>query len=296
VLAGSVLAADKTPAPERPVQPERVQTSALPVAANQTLAPGASARRPGVLSNRDFLGRGAEIGGLLAINLWASHRVPVPCRWCDGASTSLTDLNPVDSWSRGVRWQNTTRADTLSSVTMVVAAGGPGAIPYVKALFTGTAPDRQGNTETLIVAEAIAAEMAINGTVKSLAGRERPYGHLLTASQLALQTRDVDASFYSGHAGTAFAGLFAYARVRKMNGEAPAKLWWAAALPAAVLTPYLRMAADKHYLTDVVTGAGVGASVGWFAPRLLHPHMGKEITLVPRAGASGTGVVATIRW
>src|ERR1700676_2889065 len=97
VLAGSVLAVDKNPAPERPVQPERVQTSALPVAANQTLAPGASARRLGVLSNRDFLGRGAEIGGLLAINLWASHRVPVPCRWCDGASTSLTDLNPVDS-------------------------------------------------------------------------------------------------------------------------------------------------------------------------------------------------------
>ena len=43
---------------------------------------------------------------------------------------------------------------------------------------------------------------------------------------------------------------------------------WAAGLTLATLTGYLREAADKHYLSDVLTGAAVGAAVGWAIPYL----------------------------
>jgi membrane-associated phospholipid phosphatase len=40
---------------------------------------------------------------------------------------------------------------------------------------------------------------------------------------------------------------------------------------SAGLTGYLRIASDRHYLSDVLMGYLVGATVGTLTPRLLHP-------------------------
>jgi hypothetical protein len=37
---------------------------------------------------------------------------------------------------------------------------------------------------------------------------------------------------------------------------------------SASATGYLRIAADRHYLTDVLVGAAIGGAVGWAVPRL----------------------------
>ena len=54
----------------------------------------------------------------------------------------------------------------------------------------------------------------------------------------------------------------------------PSLIWlpfsWAAGLPLAALTGYLRIAADRHYLSDVLVGAGAGTLFGTLVPRLLH--------------------------
>ena len=44
----------------------------------------------------------------------------------------------------------------------------------------------------------------------------------------------------------------------------------AAGLGVAAVTGWLRIAADKHYATDVALGAGLGAGVGVAVPLLLH--------------------------
>jgi len=258
-------------------------------------------------TRRDFIRHGAEIGGLAAFSIWATNRLPAACRWCDGAPTSLDGLNRFDKWGHGARLETSAHrdhADTVSTMTEYVAAAGPSAVPYLRRIFR-RGLDRQANTEALVVIQAVMTEVAVSSAIKSLAGRERPYGHTLTPGDLAAAPRDVNGSFYSGHTGTAFAGLFAYARVRKMRATtsstefrstAMPKTWWWAALPAAAVTPYLRMAADQHYLTDVITGAVVGSAIGWYVPVLLRSHTGDVITLAPITGSSGTGLAGSIRW
>ncbi len=55
-----------------------------------------------------------------------------------------------------------------------------------------------------------------------------------------------------------------------MRGYRLAPLVWASSLPWAAVTGYLRIAADKHYLTDVLTGALIGSAVGFLVPFVFH--------------------------
>ena len=45
---------------------------------------------------------------------------------------------------------------------------------------------------------------------------------------------------------------------------------WATGLTLSLATGWLRIAADKHYFTDVLTGAIVGAVVGFGVPYVFH--------------------------
>ncbi len=55
-----------------------------------------------------------------------------------------------------------------------------------------------------------------------------------------------------------------------MRGYRLASVVWATSLPMAAATGYLRIAADKHYLTDVLTGALIGSAVGFLVPFAFH--------------------------
>ena len=50
-----------------------------------------------------------------------------------------------------------------------------------------------------------------------------------------------------------------------------APLIWAEGLAVAATTGYLRIAADKHYFSDVLSGALIGSAVGFMVPYLFHP-------------------------
>jgi membrane-associated phospholipid phosphatase len=55
-----------------------------------------------------------------------------------------------------------------------------------------------------------------------------------------------------------------------LRGEQNAWAVWATGVPLAVATGYLRIAADKHYASDVLVGATFGALFGAGVPLLLH--------------------------
>jgi membrane-associated phospholipid phosphatase len=53
-----------------------------------------------------------------------------------------------------------------------------------------------------------------------------------------------------------------------MRGYKVAPYIWGIGLPLAATTAYLRIAADKHYTTDVIAGSLIGATAGLLIPRL----------------------------
>ncbi len=55
-----------------------------------------------------------------------------------------------------------------------------------------------------------------------------------------------------------------------LRGYRGAPYVWALGVPLALLSGYLRIAADRHYTSDVLLGAALGSLFGGLVPWLLH--------------------------
>jgi membrane-associated phospholipid phosphatase len=65
---------------------------------------------------------------------------------------------------------------------------------------------------------------------------------------------------------------------------------WTAGILFGVGTAYTRMAADRHYFTDVLAGAGIGTAIGAGIPLLFHspvPVLGERARFVTTPVAGG---------
>jgi membrane-associated phospholipid phosphatase len=86
-------------------------------------------------------------------------------------------------------------------------------------------------------------------------------------------------SFFSGHTSLAFTGaglICAHHLNLDLYGSRAADVaMCGTALAAATTVGALRLAGDRHYLTDVLVGAGVGFASGYLVPTLLH-YLGTE--------------------
>jgi membrane-associated phospholipid phosphatase len=79
--------------------------------------------------------------------------------------------------------------------------------------------------------------------------------------------------------------------VAHMRGSKWAPAIYGGGVALSLTTGYLRIAADKHWSTDILTGWVVGAAVGYAVPRLFHR---KDTELTPLATPSTVGVA--MRW
>ncbi len=119
-----------------------------------------------------------------------------------------------------------------------------------------------------------------------LAGaRQRPFVHFAPPGTLVPSEED-NVSFFSGHTSLTFSLAVSAGTIADDRHYALAPVIWATGLALAGTTGYLRIAADKHYTTDVLTGAAVGTIVGYAWPRLVHPHIHRAAEVVP----TGNGV------
>ena len=57
-------------------------------------------------------------------------------------------------------------------------------------------------------------------------------------------------------------------RLAQLRGDAAWPWVYGIGFSAAAATGYFRMAADKHWLTDVLAGAGTGTAIGLVVPSL----------------------------
>jgi membrane-associated phospholipid phosphatase len=184
---------------------------------------------------------------------------------CRGAESSLPGIDAclrrhlVAKTARG-----RARAARLSDATLAASV----AHPYGVALGAGGE-----GSDLLVVTGSLLATAALTDAAKGFFNRPRPYAHFCEPSRREdLERPDAHRAFFSGHASEAFAGAVAAGSLAHYRGL-PNEGWvWAAGLAMATTTGVLRVAADKHYATDVAAGAATGALMGWLLPRLHRPE------------------------
>jgi membrane-associated phospholipid phosphatase len=201
---------------------------------------------------------------------------PSSCRWCNppGFDAAARDA---------LRWRDTAAAQTASD--LLGYAGMPLATLAVD--FAASDGDlKTAGTDALIAAESAALAGLAGQGVKFLVGRERPFAHAGGAS-LADAGADRNLSFYSGHTSFTTAVAVSTATCASLRGSSRAWAVWATGLSLAAATGYMRIAADRHYLSDVVAGAGAGALFGVLVPTLFHRPSssgGSQASIVPNQG------------
>jgi membrane-associated phospholipid phosphatase len=212
------------------------------------------------------------IGGALWIGsgLAKGRLAPDVCRFCG--------TNSLDARAREVLLWSDLRAARRSSDVLAYAVL-PTAIAahqILAARGAGSTSD-DGLVDLLVVAEAAVLAADLNHIVKFAVGRQRPYARYgnRTDPDRALGPDD-NLSFYSGHASLAFSLAAAAGTVSSLRGYESTPWVWAGGLTIATGIAYLRVAGDKHYLTDVLSGAAIGTAFGIAIPRLLHGREEKQ--------------------
>lgn len=161
----------------------------------------------------------------------------------------------------------------------------------------------------LINTQTLAVTLGLQGLLNVLVSRERPFGRTC-GTTLPEDSRDCNSnnryySFFSGHTSQSFAsaGLICshHLHLKLHGGGAADTIPCVAGFAMAASVGLLRIMADEHYLSDVLTGAALGTLTGLGLPWLLHYRYGEEgredkaaevtVRLVPMA--LGAGVVGS---
>jgi len=186
---------------------------------------------------------------------------PLSCKWCNPPALD-------EKVQRALLWGDPQAAAVTSDVVGTVAL--PAGLLAFGFFAASAAGDRNAFwVDTLVIAEAVSIAGALNVGVKYLAGRQRPYAYY-DRQPFYDDPNDRNVSFYSGHTSMAFASATAAGTVYLMRGYRGAPWVLGGGLALATFTGYLRIAADKHWFTDVLVGAAVGSLVGWAIPYLFH--------------------------
>jgi len=148
--------------------------------------------------------------------------------------------------------------------------------------------------DVLLISEATAVALAMNQAVKFVVGRERPFVHALPDDKKGQTAHpsDNNVSFYSGHSTFAFAMAASAGTIASMRRYRLAPSIWATGMALAAATAYLRIAADRHYASDVTVGAILGSATGIAVPRLFH---GPRRVMVAPAPLDNGGVMLVCR-
>jgi membrane-associated phospholipid phosphatase len=197
------------------------------------------------------------------------------------ASLDPAQVNGFDRFATGL-WSPA--AATASDVLLVGTAAAP------LLLLAETGAGMSSGDLLVMYSQTQLLQAATVAALKGAFGRIRPYAYNddpRIAAQLAGE-RGAVRSFPSGHTATTFAAAVFMGEIHaRLNPHDAARHWVrGGTLALAAVTGWLRIQAGRHFPTDVLAGAAIGALIGWAVPRL------HEVEDDPAGGAKAAPIVA----
>jgi membrane-associated phospholipid phosphatase len=198
------------------------------------------------------------------------------------AALDPADLNDFDRPATA-RWSDD--ADRAADMLLAATAAAP-----LLLMVSGPGHEEPGVVGAMY-GEALLVSVGAVQLLKGVAGRVRPYAYNDDPDIPAemLQEKASVRSFPSGHTATAFtAAVFLGTVYGELHPEGPGRGWvWAGGLAAATAVGWLRIESGRHFPTDVLAGAVVGAAAGWLVPRWHREQGGVPTALAAPAGGIG---------
>lgn len=197
-------------------------------------------------------------GGLLLYPAMGFLESNVECRWCGGPNELDHGVRDALVWSS----EHRETASTISDVTSWGALGITSGF-----LLAGTMPDTtwaNAIDDVVPVLETMMITAWVTRAIKIGAARTRPYAHFTSR-----RSSEDNLSFPSGHTSRAFAIATSAGMVAHARGYWSEPYVWAIGMTLATASGYLRIAADRHYLTDVLVGGAIGVTAGLTVPLLM---------------------------
>jgi membrane-associated phospholipid phosphatase len=129
--------------------------------------------------------------------------------------------------------------------------------------------------------------------------RPRPLAYNPGLDSVARSGVGMTKSFFSGHVSFGATGTFFAVKVftdyKGIKGMKRILLYTAAAIPPLV-TGYYRVAAGRHFKTDVITGLIAGGTSGILIPELFkHRNKDRALTFAPLYVPEGGGMTMTVK-
>ena len=198
---------------------------------------------------------------LWGLGLWADQGVTAP------TAETLAELRdrPVPGIDRSATRNWSPAAATASDVLQIVTVTAP-----VSLIVSG--PGRDHATDLGVAyLETMALTTGATYLLKSVVARPRPliYNPDPRIDDQVRTERGAVRSFPSGHTANAFASMvFLAGTYGRLHPDSDSRSWvWGGCLAAAATTGFLRYEAGRHYPTDILAGAALGALAGWLVPR-----------------------------
>ncbi|MBS2017888.1 MAG: phosphatase PAP2 family protein [Deltaproteobacteria bacterium] len=230
--------------------------------------------KPVALRYNTWIDGGVVLGLGASLFVWSLAKANFPNRTCTICDGPGTEVNGFDGAFRDAF----VRQDIGPSATIshVLSYGLSPALGAGLAVAVAAADRRIGEAPSnivMIVESALVAVVLKEALTFSIR-RERPQVHALEgdakAAEIEKQSDPLE-SFPSGHVLSIMAITSSSATIATMRGYRLAPLIWVAGSTLAATVTYLRIAADQHYMSDNLIGAGLGIGVGVLVPLLFHP-------------------------
>lgn len=227
--------------------------------------------------------------GAAAIGVFAFAKGPTVPRWTGGILFDDAVRDAVRLRTPGGRDAIRLASDVTAVASVVIAVGVDSlAIPLARG------SSAVALEAVLVDAEAFAVNSLVTTSAYTLIGRARPSYEdcRRNPSFDPLCNSGTNASFWSGHTALSFtaAGLSCahHAYLHIYGGRTADALGCAGIITLASATVIFRVLGDRHFATDVITGAAVGFGIGYGVPTLLHYTAGRtEVTVAPSTSGLG---------
>jgi membrane-associated phospholipid phosphatase len=293
--ADTAATSQPTPVQEAPVQAAPVQPAPvqLPPLQTEPLAPVWPAHGVPPVGTWDIVATGVLAAALLTVQFG----IPAPTvpKWTaqNGFDTGIRNALRIPG--EGGRAAASTTSDVLVYTLT--------ALPFLNAaLVAGVEHERWDVGWRLMVldAETLLLATTVTLSLQKIVARERPFvQECQTNPGLSdCSTGSKYQSFPSGHTTLVFAAV-ALECFHHGYLDTSHTGWGAAACPvtvvAAVGTGILRIAADRHWATDILAGAAIGGLIGYAVPALhLLGSPDKPDGPIVTPSVSGTSVGLTL--